>query len=131
MFLCGYSDIPGVSFDTTKAVKPKDPFCIRDISWMFVIPDKHKKSGDFKKLKIYCVVLNSLDSSQSYTLIKTGGNTCDVRLIGNDWHISYNVNDFYATYSTPDTFTLWNGYGIWPIADRPNNYYPDYHKNNT
>lgn len=94
MFLCGYSDVSGVPFDTTKAVEPKDPFCIRDISWMFVVPDKRKKSGDFKKLRIYCVVLNSLDSSQPYTLVKTGGNTCDVRLVGNDWHISYNVNDF-------------------------------------
>ena len=128
MFLCGYNDVSGAPFDTTKAIEPEDPFCIRDVSWMFVVPDKHKKSGDFKKLKIYCVVLNSLDSPQSYTLVKTGGNTWDARLVGNDWHISYNVDDFYGTYSTPNTFTLWNGYGTWPIADNTNNYYPDYHK---
>lgn len=100
MFLCGYNGVSSIPFDTTKAVKPKDPFCIRDISWMFIVPDKRKKSSDFNKLKIYCVVLNSLDSSQPYTLVKTGGNTCDVKLIGQDWHISYNVNDYYATYST-------------------------------
>jgi len=51
-----------------------------------------------------------------------------VRLVGNDWHISYNVNDYYATYATPDTFTLWNGYGVWPVADSTNNYYTDYNK---
>ena len=84
MFLCGYSDISGASFDTTKAVEPKDPFCIRDISWMFVVPDKRKKSGDFKKLRIYCVVLNSLDSSQPYTLVKdnrTGVETGNVQAV--------------------------------------------------
>lgn len=48
MFLCGYSDVSGAPFDTTKAVEPKDPFCIRDISCMFVVPDKRKRVAILK-----------------------------------------------------------------------------------
>lgn len=127
MLLYGYNSIP---FDTTKAVKPTDPFCIRNVSWMWVVPS-NRTIYDFEKLDIYCAVLNSLDNSEPYTLIKTGGNTNVISLNGNGWTISQNLKDRYATYGVADTFTLWNGFGTFPRADSTNSYYQDYHKNNT
>ena len=79
MKLYGFnSDEP---FDTDRAIQPEDPFCIKDISWMFAIPNG-KQKNDSKKLDLYCVVLNSLDSKEPYTLIKSGGNLCLLVTVG-------------------------------------------------
>lgn len=128
MKLYGFnSDKP---FDTDRAIQPEDPFCIKDISWMFAIPNG-KEKNDSKKLDLYCVVLNSLDSKEPYTIVKSGGNLWMLRFAGNGWHISQNVKDDYMMYYSTDTFTLWNGSGTFPLADSTNSYYRDYHKNNT